>query len=304
MQEVKTEGNMIENNIINDLFQFIYDQESSCSELSCDNGFLYIDHDDGFRSIVKFCASRDYFSEKQSLIDEASNHPNIRRLDLYYIGEYVNDFSSDYRVDACNVIDTWKYYPRLLMDDSQLGCYIRSGTANFLKNQLIKLETGDGTAYENLVGDILFFSLNTCISSIDDESRSYNGRTKRDLVIRLMQGCLLQSHFFYAGLTANNIIVEAKNCKVNAGEHIHQLERYLSPSVLASVGFLLTRKPLSHDLLGCVADHRRNSMGKSVIIPFDDSVLVNMLENATYGRFDDNQWIIIHIFESVLSSAN
>ncbi|MCP1289676.1 hypothetical protein NK214_05675 [Chromobacterium sp. S0633] len=295
---------MANNDILNEFFQFIYDQEASFSELSWGNGSLYVDHDDGFRSVIKFCLSSDYFSAKQSLINEVSEFSNIRRLELYYIGDYVYDISPDFRIYACNVLDAWRGYPQLLMEEEPLGYYVRSGVANILKSRLVNLATGDGAAYENLVSEILVFSLNTCLSSVDNQSRSYNGRVRRDIVLRLRQGCLLQSHFFYAGLTANNIIVEAKNCKVNEGDHIHQLERYLSPSALASVGFLVTRKPLSHELLGCVADHRRNCKGRSVIVPFDDNVLLSMLENSVYGQFDNNQRAIINIFESVLSSAN
>jgi hypothetical protein len=300
---------MTNDEIIGYLAEYIWESETRSSEVTCGaDGVLRATNDFGRTKLIAVCDAEKVLPTLRNLIDEAVPQEETEIIEVYYTGRLPSYRKEDYYAPGklwmlLPANDAWITQPSLLHDETPLGDYVRRETSAKLCRELGDIPTGAGDAYENVVDRILRFTLSHCVRSIQRQQRSLDGSTIRDLVLRLQPGCSLQLHLRNAGLTANNIIVEAKNRKIDDASHVYQLGRYLSRAGLASTGILVTRKPLSDELRKRVADHRHDSRGDTVIIPIDDDLLHTFLEAAAEGDFLYNEKSLIARFEKVLSDT-
>lgn len=275
--------------------------------------FLYI-RKDGYNDMLVWLCSFDEFKEKWMMfISRAAQFEEVNEVYAIHDGrpgdehkldqEFIKAHLNRHFFWACPVHEMWYRFQDVLYEDDSLGEYVRSSLADSLIENLSTLAVGEGDEYENLVARALRLALAPVVRRVRFQVSTLNKRKRRDVVFGLARSRLTQ-HFFYAGLTANNIILEAKNKKAVEGSDITQLAGYLGRAQLASVGLFVTRNPLSKDLRSQAIDARRDRGGEILILPIDDSIVCQMLKNVRVGSFVENEQRIIELFEQVLADVH
>lgn len=241
------------------------------------------------------------------------------RIDIYFLGTCVlhsepkrlearalelQGSNDGLRILLQDINSLWQNYPTLLYDDTALASTVRQNTAQTLKEKLANLATGESDPHERLVKDIFDFVLNGCMRFLYAQKRSLNGSVIRDIAYTIKRNTELQQFLANAHLTANNLLIEAKNCKENDSEYIHQLFRYLGTGKIATVGILVTRIPLSVKHRQIIVDEQREIKGIKLILPLSDQDLQLMLHNAAVGRFDLNEQILLACGQQVLADTH